>query len=154
MTDAMIRQIPRGYGLILRGDLSPVIAHIPVAWWDWRYLWAKVRGRSDARITAAPLVVATYLDPARPGGLAPWPPEDAAPAPPSPEGANHPWNRQPSKPAGSANGHGGGNGHGRPNGRPGRSVNGRDGRRPADASTPAEGGSTDGNPAPDGSNDG
>ena len=153
MTDAMIRQIPRGYALILRGDLSPVIAHVPVAWWDWRYLWAKVRGRGEARITAAPLVVATYLNPARPGGLAPWPPEGAPPAPPSAEGADHPWNRPPAKPAGPGNGHRGGNGHGGPNGRPGRDVNGRDGR-PAGTGDPADGDPADDNPASGGSNDG
>ena len=34
LTDAMVRAIPRGYGLLIRGDLAPVIAHIPVIWRD------------------------------------------------------------------------------------------------------------------------
>ena len=52
MTDAMIRQVPRCYAMAVRGDLSPVIIRIPVAWRDWRYLLAKATGRDVAKVTA------------------------------------------------------------------------------------------------------
>jgi hypothetical protein len=53
LTPALVRAIPRGYGLLIRGDLSPVIAHIPVVWRDWRYLWALTRGRSCVTLSPA-----------------------------------------------------------------------------------------------------
>ena len=53
LTPAMVRAIPRGYALLVRGDLSPVVAHIPVVWRDWRYLCALVMRRATVAVIPA-----------------------------------------------------------------------------------------------------
>ena len=77
MTDAMIRQVPRCYAMAVRGDLSPVIIRIPVAWRDWRYLLAKFRGHAVAHVTAAaPAAVPAPADKPLvtvPAGAGSWP---------------------------------------------------------------------------------
>jgi len=55
----MVRQIPGGYELVIRGEWSPVIARTPVAWRNWRYRLARLRGRHIAAVHAAPLRAAT-----------------------------------------------------------------------------------------------
>ena len=50
-TPAMIRRLPRRRALVLRGSAAPVITHLPMAWNDWRYRWARLRGREIARLT-------------------------------------------------------------------------------------------------------
>jgi hypothetical protein len=68
MTAAMIRRLPRIYALFVRADCSPVIAHMPVAWRDLRYRWAKIRGRAVAKVQSA-----VAAAPVHPLTLAPWP---------------------------------------------------------------------------------
>jgi type IV secretory system conjugative DNA transfer VirD4/TraG family protein len=94
LTDAMVRQMPTGYALVLRGGLSPVICRVPVAWRNWRYLLARLRGRHIAAVRAAPmtldaepLAVLEFPSP----GTGPWPGESLRAAPASPA-AQHPWN--------------------------------------------------------------
>jgi type IV secretion system protein VirD4 len=50
-TPGMIRRIPKRRALILRGDCAPVIAHLPMAWNDWRYRLARLRGHTIADLT-------------------------------------------------------------------------------------------------------
>jgi type IV secretory pathway TraG/TraD family ATPase VirD4 len=50
----LIRRMPKRRGLILRGDSSPVIARVPQAWRDWRYLLAKARGQEMAQLIPVP----------------------------------------------------------------------------------------------------
>jgi type IV secretion system protein VirD4 len=106
LTDAMVRAIPRGYGLLIRSDLSPVIAHIPVIWRDPRYLWALVTGRALAAITPA-AVRAPAPEPAKmPADRLPG--DEFRPAMPTAAAtaARHPWNRLAT--AAKANGDGNG----------------------------------------------
>jgi hypothetical protein len=110
MTDAMVRQLPAGYALVIRGGLSPVVVRIPVAWQDLRYLLARLRGGAVAEVHAAPPVDAAIpaADVVVPAD--PWPLDDSfRPAPVSP-GAPHPWNKAPAARRPSGNGHDG-NGH-------------------------------------------
>ena len=107
LTDAMVRAIPRGYGLLIRGDLSPVIAHIPVVWRDWRYLWALVmrraRRRSSRRLSASerlspPQRPSPPRRPRPPTAIADrLPGKEFDPALPSPAGTSpqYPWTRRP-----------------------------------------------------------
>ncbi len=50
MTAAMVRQLPDGRGLLIRGGYSPVIARLPRAWKDRAYRQAARRGRAAARL--------------------------------------------------------------------------------------------------------
>ena len=52
MTQDMIRQLPNGYELVIRGGLSPVIARVPLAWKDWTYRLARARGTAVAPVQA------------------------------------------------------------------------------------------------------
>ena len=93
LTEAMIRQMPAGYALVLRGGLSPVICRVPVAWRNWRYLLARLRGRDIATVQAAPTVLSTEpLAEPEPAALGPdtWPGAEIRAAPGRP-GAQHPW---------------------------------------------------------------
>lgn len=91
--EAMVRQMPAGYALVLRGGLSPVICRVPVAWRNWRYLLARLRGRHIATVQAAPTVLSTEPlaepEPVAPGP-ATWPGGEIRAAPVRP-GAQHPW---------------------------------------------------------------
>ena len=50
-TKAMISSLPKRHALVLRGGMpAPVITHLPMAWHDWRYRWAKLRGRAVAQL--------------------------------------------------------------------------------------------------------
>ena len=75
-TPGMIRRLPRRRALILRGDCAPVITHLPMAWSDWRYRWAKLQHRAVADLTVATPVPASV--PAAAPVLAPA--DDPAPA--------------------------------------------------------------------------
>ena len=55
----MIRRLPKRRALVLRGDLAPVITHLPMVWHDWRYRWAKLRRREIARVSPAAPWLAT-----------------------------------------------------------------------------------------------
>ncbi len=54
MTQAMIRQLPDGRGLVIRGGFSPVIAHLCVAWKDRAYKNARRHGLAVAALTPVP----------------------------------------------------------------------------------------------------
>jgi len=53
MTAEMIRQLPDGRALVIRGGLSPVIGRLPMAWKDREYKWARRAGRATAVLAAA-----------------------------------------------------------------------------------------------------
>lgn len=54
MTPEMIRQLPDGRALVIRGGLSPVIARLPMAWKDPAYKRARRAGHAIAALTAVP----------------------------------------------------------------------------------------------------
>jgi hypothetical protein len=87
-TPDMIRQLPPGFALVIRGGCSPVIARLPRAWNDPAYRRARRRGRADtARIhTRAPA-------PGRAGLRRPVAPgiDDELPPDPFPPGTTFPW---------------------------------------------------------------
>ena len=53
MTPDMIRQLPAGHALIVRGGYAPVIARLGAAWKDRAYKIARRRGAAVAALTAA-----------------------------------------------------------------------------------------------------
>jgi type IV secretory pathway TraG/TraD family ATPase VirD4 len=100
MTPDMIRQLPAGYGLIIRGHFSPVIARLGVAWKDHVYKTARRRGSTVAALTPAPAVHRIPPSPAGQASRPAWPELPLLPAPgeitdPAKAGAarsNYPWN--------------------------------------------------------------
>jgi hypothetical protein len=54
MTADMIRQLPAGHGLVIRGGYAPVIARLGAAWKDPAYRRARRAGTAIARIAPAP----------------------------------------------------------------------------------------------------
>jgi type IV secretion system protein VirD4 len=113
LTPGMVRQIPVKYALIMRGGLSPVIAHVPVAWHDLGYLRARLGRRAVAPVRplpaaqpAVPCLPVLPVAPWAPGAGSPpaGEPQDAPPVPALAAPAGHyPWSP-------AADGH---NGHGR-----------------------------------------
>jgi len=91
MSPEMIRQLPAGRGLVIRGGLSPVIARVPRAWRNRAYRNARRRGCEVAALTAAP-ARASLPRPAQPG-LASQPPA-AARLRPARDGALVPGDRE------------------------------------------------------------
>lgn len=68
MAASMTRELPDRFALIIRGNLRPVIARMPMAWRDPAYVWARWHNRAVASIRAAA-----------------WPvPQPQAPLPPMP----------------------------------------------------------------------
>jgi type IV secretion system protein VirD4 len=65
MTPDMVRQLPAGHGLVIRGGYAPVIARLGAAWKDPAYKAARRAGTATAHITPAPEPAA------RPGPAAP-----------------------------------------------------------------------------------
>src|SRR5204863_2558025 len=53
MTPEMIRQLPAGRALVIRGSHTPVIARLAAAWKDPAYRRARRRGVAVARLTPA-----------------------------------------------------------------------------------------------------
>ena len=74
----MIRQLPAGFALLIRGGCAPVIARLPRAWKDPDYRRARRRGQAAAQLTAETVARA------RPPRLVPaeCPPGAAPPAAP------------------------------------------------------------------------
>jgi hypothetical protein len=80
MTAEMIRQLPDGRALVIRGGLSPVIARLPMAWKDREYKRARRTGRAAVVLPAVATVdlpavpdlavTAARLRPDVPGGEA------------------------------------------------------------------------------------
>jgi type IV secretion system protein VirD4 len=54
MTPEMIRQLPAGYALIIRGGYSPVIARLPMVWKDPLYRGARRRHQAIAELVIMP----------------------------------------------------------------------------------------------------
>jgi type IV secretory pathway TraG/TraD family ATPase VirD4 len=72
MTPDMLRQLPTGHALIIRGHHAPVIARLGAAWKDPAYKAARRAGTAIARITPAPAAGPAVqpgpaTPPARPG---------------------------------------------------------------------------------------
>ena len=70
VTADMIRQLPAGFALVIRGGQAPVIARLPRAWKDRAYKRARRRGRAVAALTPAP-VAASLSEPVVPAAGAP-----------------------------------------------------------------------------------
>ena len=92
MTADMIRQLPDGHALVLRGSLSPVIARLAVAWKDRTYKAARRAGTATAHLPAAPGLPATGT----PSGGCPAAGRRAGPGPRSRRG--HARRRRPGLP--------------------------------------------------------
>jgi TraM recognition site of TraD and TraG len=82
MTPDMIRQLPAGHALIVRGGYAPVIARLGVAWKDPSYKNARRHGTAIAALTPAPGQPQALGPPSAPARPA-WPdwPERPASAP-------------------------------------------------------------------------
>jgi len=68
MTADMIRQLPTGYALVIRGGNAPVVARLGAAWKDPAYKAARRAGTAIARLApvAAPVAPATAAKQAKP----------------------------------------------------------------------------------------
>ena len=68
----MVRQLPPGFALVIRGGCSPVIARLPRVWDDPAYRRARRRGRAAAAVrpepAAEPAGLAGRVAPVRAGG--------------------------------------------------------------------------------------
>ena len=64
-TSDMIRQLPIGFGLLIRGGYAPVIARLPAAWKDPAYKRARRAGHAIAPLTPAAAPAALAGLPAR-----------------------------------------------------------------------------------------
>jgi type IV secretory pathway TraG/TraD family ATPase VirD4 len=56
-TPDMIRQLPAGFALVIRGGCAPVIARLPRAWRNPAYKHARRHGQATAVLTPAPATV-------------------------------------------------------------------------------------------------
>jgi type IV secretory pathway TraG/TraD family ATPase VirD4 len=63
-TPDMIRQLPAGFALVIRGGCAPVIARLPRAWRNPAYKHARRRGQATATLTPAPTRATTSVPPA------------------------------------------------------------------------------------------
>jgi type IV secretion system protein VirD4 len=70
MTPDMVRQLPEGHALVIRGRHAPVIARLGAAWKDPAYKAARRAGAAIAQIAPAPEPVA-WLGPAAPAAPKP-----------------------------------------------------------------------------------
>jgi type IV secretion system protein VirD4 len=87
-TPDMIRQLPPGFALVIRGGCSPVIARLPRAWNDPAYRRARRRGRAITAHTQTRAPVPGLAGLARP--TTPVRPEEMPPDP-FPPGTSFPW---------------------------------------------------------------
>jgi type IV secretion system protein VirD4 len=97
-TPGMLRRLPRRRALILRGECAPVITHLPMVWHDWRYRWARLRGRRVAPVVPVSAPVTRPLPTTAP---LPWPALEAGDS----------LTDALTGAAGNGNGHVNGNGH-------------------------------------------
>jgi type IV secretory pathway TraG/TraD family ATPase VirD4 len=69
MSPEMIRQLPAGHALVVRGGHSPVIARLPMCWKDPRYRHARHDGQAIApfRPAAQPAALSVAMPPLRYG---------------------------------------------------------------------------------------
>jgi hypothetical protein len=59
MSPDMIRQLPEGRALVVRGGLAPTVAKLPRAWKSRPYRQARRRGLAIAQLAPAPSAVTT-----------------------------------------------------------------------------------------------
>jgi type IV secretory pathway TraG/TraD family ATPase VirD4 len=85
-TPDMVRQLPPGFALVIRGGCSPVITRLPRVWNDPAYRRARRHGRAAVVVAPAPGAELAGL----PGRLAPVRPEQMPPDP-FPPGTTFPW---------------------------------------------------------------
>jgi hypothetical protein len=85
MTPDMIRQLPAGFALVIRGGCAPVIARLPRAWKNRAYKTARRRGQATATLASAPAAIA----PLRP--LEPAISRPVSTRPMGGDGASFPW---------------------------------------------------------------
>jgi type IV secretory pathway TraG/TraD family ATPase VirD4 len=94
MTPHMIRQLPPGHALVIRGGLSPVIARLGKAWKDPAYKAARRRGLAIAALTLCDDTWPADTHPLGPPGrprLAIAPDPDPEDDPPGPAWPDFPW---------------------------------------------------------------
>ncbi len=87
-TPDMIRQLPPGFALVIRGGCSPVITRLPRAWNAPAYRRARRRGRAITALTHARAPMPELARRARP--VAPVRPDELPPDP-FPPGTTFPW---------------------------------------------------------------
>jgi type IV secretory pathway TraG/TraD family ATPase VirD4 len=91
MTPDMIRQLPAGRALIVRGGMSPVIGRLPVAWKDPAYLRARRHGHGTAELARPQPLPAGSVIPRPRTEWRDWDADqDSVPAPPD-DPARYPW---------------------------------------------------------------
>ena len=59
----MIRQLPAGFALVIRGGCAPVIARLPRAWRNPAYKKARRHGQATATLTRSPTRATTSVPP-------------------------------------------------------------------------------------------
>jgi type IV secretion system protein VirD4 len=95
MTPDMIRQLPAGHALIVRGGYAPVVARLGAAWKDRAYKTARRRGAAIAALTPAPAAPggtpAFGTGSARPPRLTIVPDSEAETGPDDPGDSAYPW---------------------------------------------------------------
>jgi len=87
-TPDMIRQLPPGFALVIRGGCAPVIAKLPRAWNDPAYRRARRRGQAVTALAHAHASVPGLASHARPAATVR--PEEMPPDP-FPPGTSFPW---------------------------------------------------------------
>jgi type IV secretion system protein VirD4 len=81
----MIRQLPSGFALVIRGGCAPVIARLPRAWHNPAYKAARRRGHAIATLAPAPAPAQVTVPP---GPVIPdYVPDDLEPG----DGTSFPW---------------------------------------------------------------
>jgi type IV secretion system protein VirD4 len=85
-TPDMIRQLPPGFALVIRGGCSPVITRLPRAWNDPAYKRARRRDQAAAALRPAPAAGLAGL-----AGRVVRVVEDELPPDPFPPGTSFPW---------------------------------------------------------------
>jgi hypothetical protein len=90
----MIRQLPAGFALVIRGGQAPVIAKLPKAWQDPVYRRARRRRQAAAALTPAP-ATASLSEPVVPLVAAPdFEPEPGPTGNGHRDGHDYAWSRR------------------------------------------------------------
>jgi hypothetical protein len=84
-TADMIRQLPSGFALVIRGGCAPVIARLPRAWHNPAYKTARRRGQATAILAPAPAAAAISVPPE--AAIPDYVPDDLEPG----DGTSFPW---------------------------------------------------------------
>jgi type IV secretion system protein VirD4 len=92
MTPEMIRQLPAGYALVIRGGMSPVIARLPMVWKDPLYRQARRARQAIAHLVVQPEDTDWDIPDSVPDDIMDLGPADNAPPPAQAgNGARYPW---------------------------------------------------------------